>query len=82
MITHFLEKRSGWFSSSYDTKFFTWSEITTESCNGMFIIKSGDYSASASYIYDMNTHILEAILRQHSKIYPEPPRLSSLLDER
>lgn len=71
-------KKSGCFSS--DVQFFTWPEIFTYSDNGMFIIRSGDYSAIASYISDMNTHILEAILRRYREIYPRPPRLSSLLE--
>ena len=49
-----------------------WSQnyFMLNSCNGEFIIttagKNG-YSASASYIRDMNTHILEAILREFFK---------------
>lgn len=72
-------QRYGW--SSYDVKFFTWQEITAYSNNGMFIIEAGEYSASSSYINDMNTHILEAILQ---KFLRNPPskrlRLSNLLN--
>lgn len=68
-------KKSGWFSS--DVRFFGWQGIMTYSNNGQLFITSGDYSASASYIDDMNTHILEAILRQfRSSRYQ---RLSGLL---
>ena len=77
-------KKSGWFS--FDVKFFTWNKpLITYSDNGMFIIsdtKDNNYLASASYINDMNTHILEAILRRHGEIYPRPQRLSTLLEAR
>ena len=77
-------KKSGWFSS--DVKFFTWNEpLMIHGNNGMFIIssiKDKNYSASASYIDDMNTHILEALLRHYNKYYPRPTKLSSLLEMR
>ena len=68
-------KKSGWFSS--DVRFFGWQGIMTYSNNGQLFITSGDYSASASYIDDINTHILESVLRQfRSSRYQ---RLSGLL---
>ena len=73
-------KKSGWFSS--DVQFFTWRDpIITYSNNGMFIIEAGEYSASSSYINDMNTHILEAMLQNFLR-NPKSKRLrlSSLLD--
>lgn len=70
-------------SSFYARKFFAWSRrLITQSNNGSFIImdRSGQYSAKSSYIYDMNTHILEALLREFfRKFNPRKPLLSSLL---
>ena len=74
-------KKSGWFS--FDTKFFTWgAPLTVGSENGSFYVKAGEYSASSSYIEDMNTHILNAILTQFLRNYKRGHmRLSSMLRE-
>ncbi len=67
-------KKSGWFFS--DTKFFTWSEpLRIYSDNGSLVIAKDNYSAAASYMNDMNTHILETILRH----FLRKPRHSGLL---
>lgn len=72
---------SGWFSS--DEKFFTWREpLTIYSQDGSLFLseKGGKYKSSASYIYDMNTHILEFMIRQFFKNFnANIPYLSSLL---
>ena len=73
-------ERVGWFSS--DAKFFTWSEpIRIYSENGYLVIAKDKYSAKSSYMDDMNTHILDAILRHFlSKPRHSGALLSSLLD--
>ena len=72
---------SGWFSS--DEKFFTWREpLTIYSQDGSLFLseKSGKYKLSASYMYDMNTHILEFMICQFFKNFnANVPYLSSLL---
>lgn len=72
---------SGWFSS--DEKFFTWREpLTIYSQDGSLFLseKGGKYKSSASYMYDMNTHILEFMIRQFFKNFnANVPYLSSLL---
>ena len=64
-------------------EFFTWQEpLEISSNNGSCIIsaKKVKYSASASYIYDNNTHIFDAIVRQFFKNFnPHNPQLSNLL---
>lgn len=74
-------KKSGWFSS--DTKFFAWTEpLRIYSYNGSLVVAGNDYSAAASYMDDMNTHILESILRHFlRKTRRSGLLLSSLLDE-
>ena len=57
----FLSKE-GWLFS--DKKFFTWDSVMTYDDNGSFIIKdsTGKYSASASYMTDMNAYIFHVIV--------------------
>ena len=72
---------TGWFSS--EEKFFSWREpltIYSEDGSCILAIRDGKYKASASYIYDMNTHIIEFMIRQFFENFNVGnPRLSSLL---
>ena len=79
----FRLNQDGLFSTNYLHQKFTWSDsFKIYSDNGMFFIKSGNCLGASSYIGDMNTHILEAMLQ---KFLRNPPskrkRLSSLLNE-
>lgn len=73
--------KSGWFSS--EEKFFSWRDpltIYSEDGSCVLALRDGKYKASASYIYDMNTHIIEFMIRQFFKNFNAGnPRLSSLL---
>lgn len=78
----FRLNQDGLFSTNYLHRKFTWSDnFKIYNDNGMFFIKSGNCLGASSYISDMNTHILEAILQ---KFLRNPPskrlRLSSLLN--
>lgn len=72
-------RKSGWFSS--DTRFFTWSDrLRISSYNGSLVIAKDNYSAQSSYMDDMNTHILEAMLRHFLSTPNHGALLSSLLE--
>ena len=78
----FLQKS---VASSSEQKFFTWSEpLILHSDNGLFFIeiqeKNITYYANSSYVYDMNTHILDSMLHQfYEHIDYSNPVLSCLL---
>ncbi len=80
----FRLNQDGLYSTNYLHQKFTWSDsFKIYSDGGIFFIESGNCLGASSYISDMNTHILEAMLQ---KFLRKPPskrkRLSSLLDER
>lgn len=72
--------KSGWFSS--EEKIFPWNKITTYSQDGLFYLreKDGKHKASSSYMGDMNTHILDFMIRLFFKNFNNSsPNISSLL---
>ena len=72
--------KSGWFSS--EEKIFPWNKITTYSQDGLFYLreKDGKHKASSSYMSDMNTHILDFMIRLFFKNFNNSsPNISSLL---